>query len=251
MTARSVPEAWRPSLRTEDGQRIVGFRGRELTSAVGEFSDVAIMLGDAAATGIGHLLLSPWINLVPVDAGPDEARLVCRVQNEAPGPAGGRPPRAAQRGGRGPGAGPGPGRAGTGGPDGRAGPARRGDPVQRGRPLPGRRLLPPVLGGGRRDRRAGVHPPLHPGLRDPRPGRLLPVELGRQPAGNRGHRGAHRGGGGAGAIPGAADPARARRRRAAGAARAAAPRPRDPGRGGGAPAARAPTCRCAGSTTTR
>src|ERR1700733_8622238 len=82
MTARSVPEAWRPSLRTEDGHRLVGFRGRELTSAVGEFSDVAVMLDDAAATGVGHLLLSPWINLVPVDAGPDEARLVCRVQND-------------------------------------------------------------------------------------------------------------------------------------------------------------------------
>ena len=41
------------------------------------------MLGDAAGSGIGHLLLSPWINLVPVDAQPDEARLVCRVQNES------------------------------------------------------------------------------------------------------------------------------------------------------------------------
>jgi aminocarboxymuconate-semialdehyde decarboxylase len=83
MTARRVPEAWRPTLRTEDGRRLVGFRGRELTSAVGEFSDVAVMLGDAATTGVDHLLLSPWINLVPVDAGPDEAQLVCRVQNEA------------------------------------------------------------------------------------------------------------------------------------------------------------------------
>ena len=83
MTARSVPEAWRPSLHTKDGHRLVGFRGRELTSAVGEFSDVAVMLGDAASTGVDHLLLSPWINLVPVDAGPDDAQLVCRVQNEA------------------------------------------------------------------------------------------------------------------------------------------------------------------------
>ncbi len=83
MTARSVPEAWRPALRTKDGRRVVGFRGRELTSAVGEFSDVEIMLADAAVTGIGHLLLSPWISLVPVDAPPDEARLVCRVQNES------------------------------------------------------------------------------------------------------------------------------------------------------------------------
>ena len=57
MTARSVPEAWRPVLRTEDGHPVVGFRGRELTSAVGEFSDPGIMLGDAAATGVDHLLL--------------------------------------------------------------------------------------------------------------------------------------------------------------------------------------------------
>ena len=41
------------------------------------------MLDEAASTGVGHLLLSPWINLVPVDAAPDEARLVCQVQNEA------------------------------------------------------------------------------------------------------------------------------------------------------------------------
>ena len=83
MTARSVPEAWRPALRTENGRRLVGFRGRELTSATGEFSDVAVMLGDAASTGVDHLLLSPWISLVPVDAGPAEAQLVCGIQNEA------------------------------------------------------------------------------------------------------------------------------------------------------------------------
>ena len=251
MTARSVPEAWRPALRTEGGRRIVGFRGRELTSAVGEFSDVEVMLADAAGTGVGHLLLSPWINLVPVDAAPDEARLVCRVQNESLARLVAAYPGRLSAVGAVPVQDPELAARELAAPDGRARPARRGDPVQRGRPLSGRRLLPPVLGGGRRDRRAGLHPPVHPGLRDPRPGRLLPVELGRQPAGNRGHRGAHRGGGGAGALPAAADPAGSRRRRAAGAARAAAPRPRHPARGRGAPRARAPTCRCAGSTTTR
>ncbi len=83
MTAGSVPEQWRPVVSRENGRYQLGFRGRQINSVVGEFTDVAVMLGEAAAAGVGHLLLSPWINLVPVDAGPDEARLICQVQNEA------------------------------------------------------------------------------------------------------------------------------------------------------------------------
>ncbi len=83
MTGRGVPEAWRPALARADGQPVLSFRGRQLSSVTSEFSDVAVMLGEAAAAGVGHLLLSPWINLVPVDAEPAEARLVCQVQNEA------------------------------------------------------------------------------------------------------------------------------------------------------------------------
>jgi aminocarboxymuconate-semialdehyde decarboxylase len=57
-------------------------------SVVGEFTDVDLMLAQAAAWGVDHLLLSPWIRLVPADPaelGADigAARDVCAVQNEA------------------------------------------------------------------------------------------------------------------------------------------------------------------------
>jgi aminocarboxymuconate-semialdehyde decarboxylase len=83
MTAGTVPEHWRPLVSRDNGRYRLGFRGREINSVTGEFTDVAAMLEQAAATGIGHLLLSPWINLVPVDADLPEARLICQVQNDA------------------------------------------------------------------------------------------------------------------------------------------------------------------------
>lgn len=83
MLAAAVPQHWRPAISRQDGRQVVGFRGREISSVVGEFTDAETMLGQAAAAGVGHLLLSPWINLVPVEAPLAEARLVCQVQNEA------------------------------------------------------------------------------------------------------------------------------------------------------------------------
>jgi aminocarboxymuconate-semialdehyde decarboxylase len=83
MTAGTVPEQWRPVVNRDGGRYRLGFRGREINSVTAEFTDVTAMLAEAAATGIGHLLLSPWINLVPVDAEPAEARLICQVQNDA------------------------------------------------------------------------------------------------------------------------------------------------------------------------
>jgi aminocarboxymuconate-semialdehyde decarboxylase len=83
MTAGTVPEHWRPVVHRENGRYRLRFRGREIDSVVAEFTEVAVMLGQAAEAGVDHLLLSPWINLVPVDAGPEEARLVCQVQNDA------------------------------------------------------------------------------------------------------------------------------------------------------------------------
>jgi aminocarboxymuconate-semialdehyde decarboxylase len=83
MTAPGVPAHWRPEISREDGRYRLGFRGRQINSVIGEFTDIAVMLAEAAAAGVDHLLLSPWINLVPVDAGPDDARLICQVQNEA------------------------------------------------------------------------------------------------------------------------------------------------------------------------
>jgi aminocarboxymuconate-semialdehyde decarboxylase len=83
MLTDAVPEQWRPVLQREDGRRVVHFQGRRLTSVTGEFSDVSVMLEQAAATGVSHLLLSPWILLVPVSADAADAVRICRVQNES------------------------------------------------------------------------------------------------------------------------------------------------------------------------
>lgn len=83
MTTAAVPQRWRPVLRREDGRQVVGFGGKMLRSIIGEFTDVSQMLDEAAAQGVDHLLLSPWIMLVPVDAEIGEASHVCQVQNEA------------------------------------------------------------------------------------------------------------------------------------------------------------------------
>jgi aminocarboxymuconate-semialdehyde decarboxylase len=83
MTARAVPGNWRPAIRRENGRYLLTFRGRDISSVVGEFTDVEQMLGEAAATGVDHLLLSPWISLVPTEAEPAEAQQVCDVHNGA------------------------------------------------------------------------------------------------------------------------------------------------------------------------
>jgi aminocarboxymuconate-semialdehyde decarboxylase len=83
MTAQAVPERWRPAIGRENGRYRLAFRGRDVSSVVGEFTDVDTMLGEAAATGVDHLLLSPWISLVPAEAEVPEARQVCDVHNEA------------------------------------------------------------------------------------------------------------------------------------------------------------------------
>ncbi len=83
MLTDAVPEQWRPVLRREDGRPVVSFQGRRLTSVTGEFSDVNVMLEQAARAGVSHLLLSPWILLVPVAADVADATRICRVQNES------------------------------------------------------------------------------------------------------------------------------------------------------------------------
>ncbi len=83
MFTQAVPDDWRPVLRRESGRLTVSFQGRELTSVTGDFADVSEMLADAATSGITHLLISPWILLVPVRARKADAVRICRVQNES------------------------------------------------------------------------------------------------------------------------------------------------------------------------
>jgi aminocarboxymuconate-semialdehyde decarboxylase len=83
MLTDAVPAEWRPVLHSEDGRPVVSFQGRRLTSITGEFTDVSVMLEQAATAGVSHLLLSPWILLVPVSADAADADRICRVQNES------------------------------------------------------------------------------------------------------------------------------------------------------------------------
>jgi aminocarboxymuconate-semialdehyde decarboxylase len=82
MMTDAVPDGWRPALSREHDQVVVTFRGKQLRAITREFCDVAAMAEQAAAQGVDHLLLSPWIMLIPVEADLDEALRVCRVQNE-------------------------------------------------------------------------------------------------------------------------------------------------------------------------
>jgi aminocarboxymuconate-semialdehyde decarboxylase len=83
MLTDAVPPDWRPVLAEDAGQQVVSFQGRRLTSITGEFCDIDLMLTQAGVAGVSHLLISPWILLVPVLAEPALAARICRVQNES------------------------------------------------------------------------------------------------------------------------------------------------------------------------
>lgn len=70
-------------VREVAGRRRLFTGGRELTSVVGEFFDPVQMCRDAHRAGIDHLLLSPWVQLLPVRLPAREARRRCELQCEA------------------------------------------------------------------------------------------------------------------------------------------------------------------------
>ncbi|HUD18306.1 MAG TPA: amidohydrolase family protein [Acidimicrobiales bacterium] len=76
-------ESWRPVLERGPEGSVLYHDGRRLTSAIGEFVDPDRMRAQAAAQGVDHLLLSPWVRLLPFDREPGEALGICRTQNEA------------------------------------------------------------------------------------------------------------------------------------------------------------------------
>jgi len=76
-------EPWRPSVTWEDGAQVVAYRGKRIRSAVREFVRIDRMLEEAAGEGIDHVVVSPWVNLLPLGLAVDEALAVCGLQNEA------------------------------------------------------------------------------------------------------------------------------------------------------------------------
>jgi aminocarboxymuconate-semialdehyde decarboxylase len=76
-------EPWRPSVRWEDGAQVVELDGREIRSAVREFVRIERVLEEESGSGIEHVVLSPWVNLLPYGLEAPEALEVCRIQNAA------------------------------------------------------------------------------------------------------------------------------------------------------------------------
>jgi aminocarboxymuconate-semialdehyde decarboxylase len=75
--------SWRPHLAERADRTAVYQDGRELTSVVREFTNPERMAREAAAQGVGHLLVSPWVRLLPFGYPLPEARQICGVQNDA------------------------------------------------------------------------------------------------------------------------------------------------------------------------
>jgi len=82
-TGAHAPDPAFAELRTVGGRRRLFVNGRELTSAVREFVDPATMAAEAKSDGVDHLLLSPWVQMVPLGVDATEARGRCDAQNAA------------------------------------------------------------------------------------------------------------------------------------------------------------------------
>ena len=76
-------EPWRPSVRWEEGAQVIGFHGKRIRSAVREFVRVERMLEEAAGEGVDHVVLSPWVNLLPFGLELGEATEVSILLNGA------------------------------------------------------------------------------------------------------------------------------------------------------------------------
>ena len=76
-------EAWRPSVRWEDGTQLVELGGQVVRSAVREFVRMDRVLEQERSSGIDHVVLSPWVNLLGYTLEPNEGLRLARLQNEA------------------------------------------------------------------------------------------------------------------------------------------------------------------------
>lgn len=81
MTREHGDEPWRPGVRWEDGAQVVELGGVEIRSAVREFVRLDRILDEEAGSGVDHVVLSPWVNLLPYRLDVGEALEVCRIQN--------------------------------------------------------------------------------------------------------------------------------------------------------------------------
>jgi aminocarboxymuconate-semialdehyde decarboxylase len=83
ITRDAVPEeAWRPRVWREGDRQVFEVGGREVRSAVREWSDIERILADQDRAGTDTVVLSPLVLLLAYDADPQEGLRRCRIQNE-------------------------------------------------------------------------------------------------------------------------------------------------------------------------
>jgi len=75
-------QPWRPSVRWEGDTQIVELGGRVVRSAIREFVRVEQMLDEADTMMTDHVVVCPWVNLLPNALDSAEAIDVCRLENE-------------------------------------------------------------------------------------------------------------------------------------------------------------------------
>jgi aminocarboxymuconate-semialdehyde decarboxylase len=77
-------ETWRPRVYRDDaGAQVVELNGKEIRSALAEFTDIDAILAAQDEAGVDRVLLSPWVPLLYYDVEPDEGLRRARIQNDA------------------------------------------------------------------------------------------------------------------------------------------------------------------------
>jgi aminocarboxymuconate-semialdehyde decarboxylase len=75
-------EDWRPRVSGHNGGQVVELDGRRIRSAVHEFVDISTILAIEDRSGIGRVVLCPWVPLLYADAEPAAALERARIQNQ-------------------------------------------------------------------------------------------------------------------------------------------------------------------------
>jgi aminocarboxymuconate-semialdehyde decarboxylase len=77
-------EPWRPRVYRDDaGAQVVELGGKEIRSALAEFTDIDGILAAQDESGVERVLLSPWVPLLFYDAEPEDGLERARIQNDA------------------------------------------------------------------------------------------------------------------------------------------------------------------------
>jgi aminocarboxymuconate-semialdehyde decarboxylase len=75
------PDPWRPLIEHRGASQTIELDGRQIRSAVEEFSDLDLILSTLQQRGVGRVLLCPWVALLFGELDAVQALDRCRLQN--------------------------------------------------------------------------------------------------------------------------------------------------------------------------